>query len=91
MKSLTIEPTEAFYELDGVLCRVWKGQLPSGGQFFMFVALVALPADGVPQDVDAELLELVRTPQGAGAQEVTGVLTIGTGTISVNAPKGPAS
>ena len=55
---MTIESTDEFADIEGVRCRIWNGKTPGGRGFFVFVALVAYPADEVDDDGLAdELIE----------------------------------
>ncbi len=40
---ITIEATEALVNLEGTMCRLWEGTLPSGGRVKVFVLRVAAP------------------------------------------------
>ena len=54
---VTLEPTSAFYEIDGAKCRVWRGHTDAGVDVSFFVVAVAAPAGDDLHELDEELIE----------------------------------
>ena len=55
---LTIVSTDTITKLDGVACRLWQAQLPSGGMIDVFVHRLGSADPVVQQALEDEILEM---------------------------------